>query len=95
MVKQMNNDYLQALVETGAVGSACVVWFIAVLDRQAFKQITNWTHHWDGALRVAAFFASCAVSTNFSAPWNEKPCARRSVISFRTQGSLEPSEAGE
>ena len=63
MVKQMNNDYLQALVETGAVGSACVVWFIAVLDRQAFKQITNWTHHWDGALRVAAFFASCAVST--------------------------------
>jgi len=53
-VNAAHNDYLQALVETGAVGFACVVWFVTVLYREGFKQITNWTHHWDGALRVAA-----------------------------------------
>ena len=53
-VNAAHNDYLQALVEAGAVGFACVLWFIAVLYRQGFKQVTNWTHHWDGALRVAA-----------------------------------------
>jgi len=118
-VNARHNDYPQALVGTGVVRSACIVSFIAVLDHQVFKQITNWPYDWDGPLRVAAltgrtglpvhsafdfnlqtpanggFFASCAVSRNFSAPWNEKPCARRSVISFRTQDSLEPSEAGE
>jgi O-antigen ligase len=52
-INAAHNDYLQALVETGAVGFACVVWFIAVLYRQGFKQMTNWTYHWDGALRVA------------------------------------------
>jgi O-antigen ligase len=53
-VNAAHNDYLQALVETGVVGFACVVWFIAVLYRQAFKQVTDWTHHWNGALSVAA-----------------------------------------
>jgi O-antigen ligase len=52
-INAAHNDYLQALVETGAVGFACVVWFIAILYRQAFKQMTDWAHHWDGALRVA------------------------------------------
>jgi O-antigen ligase len=53
-INAAHNDYLQVLVETGALGFACVVWFIAVLYRQAFRQITNWTHQWDGALRIAA-----------------------------------------
>ena len=119
-VNAAHNDYLQALVETGALGFACVVWFVAVLYRRAFKQITNWNHNWDGALRVAAltgctgllvhsafdfnlqipanaafFCVLCAVATNFSGPRNEKPSARRAVISFRTKSSLEPTEAAE
>jgi O-antigen ligase len=52
-INAAHNDYLQALVETGVVGFACVVWFIALLYRQAFKQMTDWSHQWDGALRVA------------------------------------------
>jgi O-antigen ligase len=52
-VNAAHNDYLQALVETGAVGFGCVVWFIAVLYRQGLKRITDWAHHWDAAVRVA------------------------------------------
>ena len=119
-VNAAHNDYLQALVETGAVGFSCVLWFVAVLYRHGLRQVTNWTHHWDGAVRIAAltgctgllvhsafdfnlqipanaalFLVLAAVSTNFSAREYAEPSTRRSVISFRTRRSLEPSEVGE
>lgn len=52
-VNAAHNDYLQTLVETGALGFACMVWFLAVLYRQGFKQISHWTDNWNSALRVA------------------------------------------
>ncbi|MDP9159535.1 MAG: O-antigen ligase family protein [Acidobacteriota bacterium] len=52
-VNAAHNDYLQTLVETGTLGFACLVWFVAVLYRQGFKQINHWTDNWNSALRVA------------------------------------------
>jgi O-antigen ligase len=51
-VNAAHNDYLQALVETGAVGLGCVVWFIVALYRRGHR-MADWTQHWSGALRVA------------------------------------------
>jgi O-antigen ligase len=39
VVNQAHNDYLQALVETGIAGFACVVWFIAGLYRSAVQNL--------------------------------------------------------
>jgi O-antigen ligase len=37
VVNQAHNDYLQALVETGTLGFACVLWFIVNLYRSGFR----------------------------------------------------------
>jgi O-antigen ligase len=37
VVNQAHNDYLQALVETGILGFACVVWFIVNLYRSGLR----------------------------------------------------------
>jgi O-antigen ligase len=39
VVNQAHNDYLQALVETGILGSACVVWFIVNLYRSGLRNV--------------------------------------------------------
>ena len=39
VVNQAHNDYLQALVETGIAGFACVAWFIGILYRSAVKNL--------------------------------------------------------
>lgn len=39
VVNQAHNDYLQALVETGIAGFACVAWFIGCLYRSAIENL--------------------------------------------------------
>src|SRR5262249_49914824 len=53
-INAAHNDYAQALVETGAIGFACIVSFIAVLYRQGLRQTEDWTRDWSSALKLAA-----------------------------------------
>jgi len=39
LVNQAHNDYAQALVETGILGFACVVWFIVNLYRTGIQNL--------------------------------------------------------
>jgi O-antigen ligase len=39
LVNQAHNDYAQALVETGVLGFACVVWFIVNLYRSGIQNL--------------------------------------------------------
>jgi O-antigen ligase len=52
-VNAAHNDYVQALVETGIIGFAFIIWFVAALYRHAWQHTGDWTHHWSGALRTA------------------------------------------
>ena len=52
-VNQAHNDYLQLLVEMGALGFATMIWFIVLLYRSAIKKLGNWTEDINGAVALA------------------------------------------
>jgi O-antigen ligase len=53
-VDKAHNDYLQLLVETGAVGFTIMLWFLFSAYRGAIKKLKNWTVDTNGAVGLAA-----------------------------------------
>ncbi len=53
-VNEAHDDYLQLLTETGLVGFAIMLWFLATVYYRAGKKLGNWTHDPNGALTLAA-----------------------------------------
>lgn len=53
-VNQAHDDYLQLLVETGALGFATMLWFIVLVFYRAVKKLGNWTKDPNGAVAMAA-----------------------------------------
>jgi O-antigen ligase len=53
-VDQAHNDYLQLLVEMGALGGATILWFLVTVYRTAFRKLKNWTVDTNGAVGLAA-----------------------------------------
>jgi O-antigen ligase len=54
VVNAAHNDYLQLLVEMGALGFATMVWFLIVVYRRGISKITNWPEDKNGAVALAA-----------------------------------------
>jgi O-antigen ligase len=52
-VDKAHNDYLQLLVETGALGFAAMSWFLIATYRGAIKKLKNWTVDTNGAIGLA------------------------------------------
>src|ERR1700730_434031 len=57
VVNQAHNDYLQALVETGILGFACVVWFIVNLYRSGLRSFR--AHSRVAAVRALGPLVGC------------------------------------
>jgi len=53
-VNEAHNDYLQVLVETGAVGFLVALWFTYLLFKTSLPHRRAWTHDLKSAVRVAA-----------------------------------------
>jgi O-antigen ligase len=53
-VNAAHNDYLQALVETGALGFTFMFWFVIAAVRAAVRKLRNWPSDVNGAVAVAA-----------------------------------------
>lgn len=53
-VNQAHNDYLQLLVETGAVGFVIMLWFLFTAYYGAAQKLEDWTRHLNGAVALAA-----------------------------------------
>jgi O-antigen ligase len=53
-VDRAHNDYLQLLVETGAVGMAIMLWFVAVVYRSALPKLSGRTDTTNRAVALAA-----------------------------------------
>jgi O-antigen ligase len=52
-VNEAHNDYLQVLAETGLVGFAITVWFLAVLYGRVRRKLGNWTSNMSAAVTLA------------------------------------------
>jgi O-antigen ligase len=53
-INQAHNDYLQLLIETGAVGFAIMLWFLLTAYYRAARKLENWTRNPNGAVALAA-----------------------------------------
>ncbi len=53
-VNAAHNDYLQVLVETGALGFVTMLWFLFVIYRGAIRKLHNWPSDTNGAVALAA-----------------------------------------
>ena len=53
-VNEAHNDYVQLLVEMGAVGFALMVWFLVLFYRSAVRKMQGWETRVNGALALAA-----------------------------------------
>jgi O-antigen ligase len=75
-INQAHNDYLQLLIEMGALGFATMLWFVVIVYRRAFKKIGNWASDMSGAASVACvlgltgMLVHSAVDFNLQIPAN-------------------------
>jgi O-antigen ligase len=53
-INEAHNDYLQLLVEMGALGFLTMLWFVGVMYYRALKKIGDWSSDPNGALALIA-----------------------------------------
>jgi O-antigen ligase len=69
-VNQAHNDYLQLLIETGAIGFAIMLWFLITAYYRASKKLENWTHDPNGALALAAMLGITGLAVHSLVDFN-------------------------
>ena len=60
-VNEAHDDYLQLLVEMGALGFATMIWFIVLLYRSAIKKLGNWAEDIHGSVALAAMLGCTGI----------------------------------
>ena len=60
-VNEAHNDYAQLLVETGALGFALMLWFLARLYRTGLSVLQGWQNRWDRAVSLAALIGCTGI----------------------------------
>jgi O-antigen ligase len=61
LINEAHDDYLQFLVETGAVGFAIVLWYIVAFYRNALKKLQNWPNDINGAIALASLIGCTGI----------------------------------
>lgn len=69
-VNEAHNDYLQLLVETGAVGFGLMIWFLIVVFRFTLQKIRNWTTEVSGAAGVACMLGVTGILVHSALDFN-------------------------
>jgi O-antigen ligase len=69
-VNEAHNDYLQLLVEMGALGFGTMVWFLIVLYRQAVRKVGNWTTDISGAATLACLLGLTGILVHSAVDFN-------------------------
>jgi O-antigen ligase len=69
-VNEAHNDYLQLLVEMGALGFAAMLWFLATLYAQALKKIKHWPTEMSGAVTLACMLGLSGILVHSAVDFN-------------------------
>jgi O-antigen ligase len=60
-VNQAHNDYVQLLVEMGAIGFAIMLWFLGRMFYGAAVKLGNWASNINGAMALAAMLGCTGI----------------------------------
>jgi O-antigen ligase len=60
-INEAHNDYLQLLVEMGALGFAVMLWFLWTLYRNGVRKLKNWPEDTNGALALATLLGATGI----------------------------------
>lgn len=69
-VNEAHNDYLQLLVEMGALGFATMAWLVVAAYRTAIKKIGNWTSEIGGATSLACLLGMSGILVHSAVDFN-------------------------
>ncbi|HVI10956.1 MAG TPA: O-antigen ligase family protein [Candidatus Binatia bacterium] len=69
-VNEAHNDYLQLLVEMGALGFGAMLWLVVVVYRRALKKIGNWTSEMGGAVTLACMLGLSGILVHSAVDFN-------------------------
>ena len=61
VVNEAHNDYVQLLVETGVLGFALMLWFLARLYQHGVPTSRRWEFQWDAAVSLAALLGCTGI----------------------------------
>ena len=90
-VNQAHNDYLQLLIETGALGFGIMLWFLIVTYYRAAKKLANWQSDVNGAVALAAILGVTGILVHSFVDFNlQIPANALLFYMLCVAASLEP-----
>jgi O-antigen ligase len=69
-VNEAHNDYLQLLVEMGALGFAVMLWFVGISYYRGIKKMRNWTKDPNGGIALAALLGITGIMVHSFVDFN-------------------------
>jgi len=91
-VNEAHNDYLQLLVEMGALGFIVMLWLVFVVYRAALRKLTNWPNDTNALLAMVALLGVTGILVHSAVDFNLQIPANAAL--FYVLCSVASSEPG-
>ncbi|MGH9566803.1 MAG: O-antigen ligase family protein, partial [Candidatus Angelobacter sp.] len=90
-INEAHDDYLQLLIETGALGFCVMLWFLWTMYSQAAKKLNGWTENLNGTLTLAAVLGCTGILVHSFVDFNLHIPANAAIFyTLCTLAAMEP-----
>ncbi len=79
-IDEAHNDYLQLLIEMGALGFATMIWFLCLVFRGAINKLRNWSNDINGATALAAILGIAGILVHSLVDFNLQVPANAAIF---------------